>query len=202
MGKLKWILVCGVLMAALSFNVAAAGPKSDTNVFFAEHATPAFSAVLGSLMMSQAGGTELETALSVSNTCAAPSLDLGTGFPTCGVESTGPVWLFCNAQDGSNWAFASSSDLINGLPIGTGLNDLGELEPGGTWTVYLSEVIEAVVGEGAEEVSFVGYCWVVGQNFEAIAGTYVNFLPLAGIQQDFALQSDFSGVPIGMPDGM
>jgi hypothetical protein len=198
MGKVKWILVCGVLMAALSMNVAAAGPKSDTNVFFAAHVTPQFSAVLASLMMSQAGGEELETAISVSNTCAAP--ELGEGLPHCGVESTGPVWLFCNAQDGTNWAFNSSADFVEGAPIGSGLDEEGMLAPGGTFTVFLSEVIEAVVGEGAEEVSFVGYCWVVGQDFEAIAGTYVNFLPLVGIQQDFAMQSDFTGVPI-MPEG-
>jgi hypothetical protein len=151
-------------------------------------------------MMSQAGGEELETAISVSNTCAAP--ELGEGFPVCGVESAGPVWLFCNAQDGTNWAFNSSADFVEGAPIGSGLDEDGMLAPGGTFTVFLSEVIEAVVGEDAEEVSFVGYCWVVGQNFEAIAGTYVNFLPLVGIQQDFAMQSDFTGVPIMMEGGM
>ncbi len=66
------------------------------------------------------------------------------------------------------------------------------LVPGGTFTVFMSQVVEAVTGDSAN-VSFIGYCFVVGQNFEAIAGTYVNFLPLVGIQQDFAMQSDLTG---------
>jgi hypothetical protein len=182
-------------------NVAAAGPKSDTNVFFAEASTPAFSAVLASLMMSQAAGQELETAVSVSNTCAAPPLGAAAdmhesgGFPVCGVESTGPVWLFCYMQSGGSWAFNSSTDFIDGNPIGTGLDAEGKLAPGGTFTFFLSEAVEAVTGDSAN-VSSIGYCYVVGQDFEAIAGTYVNFLPLVGIQQDFAMQDDFTGVPI------
>jgi hypothetical protein len=210
MGKVKWILVCGVLIAALSVNVAAAGPKSDTNVFFSSHVTPAFSAVLASLMMQQAAGEELETALSVSNTCAAPPIgpvvnpldeQVASGFPECGVESTGPVWLFCYNQDGTSWAFNSSVDLIDDVPIGSGLDDDGMLAPGGTFTVFLSEVVEAVTGDSAN-VGFAGYCYVVGQDFEAIAGTYVNFLPLVGVQQDFTMQSDFAGVPIPAADSM
>jgi hypothetical protein len=201
MGKVKLILVCGVIMAALSVNVAAAGPKSDTNVFFSSHVTPAFSAVLANLMMSQAAGEELETAVSVSNTCSIPpiatpaDMHLSGGLPECGVESTGPVWLFCYMQSGGSWAFNSSTDLIGDAPIGTGLDEDGMLAPGGTFTFFLSEAVEAVTGD-SENVSSIGYCYVVGQDFEAIAGTYVNFLPLVGIQQDFAMQSDFTGVPI------
>jgi hypothetical protein len=205
MGKVKWILVCGVLMAALSVNVAAEGPKSDMGVFFAAHSTPAFSAVLGALMGQQSAGEELDTALSVSNTCAAPALgmvpaDAHLNFQECGVESTGPVWLFCYDQGGTSWTFNSSTDLIDDMPIGGGLDEDGMLPPGGTFTVYMSNIVEAVTGDSAN-VSFAGYCFVVGQDFEAIAGTYVNFIPLAGIQQDFALQSDFKGVGI-FTDGM
>lgn len=214
MGKFKWILVCGALMAALSLNVAAAGPKADTNVFFSSHTTPAFSAVLAQLMMQQAAGEELETAISVSNTCALPSiapvptpLDSHiSGFPECGVESTGPVWLFCFDQGGTSWSFNSSDpgtwvdDGEGNLgPVGSGLDEEGNLPAGGTWTAFMSQVVEAVTGDSAN-VSFVGYCYVVGQDFEAIAGTYVNFLPLVGIQQDFAMQADMMGVPIVVED--
>ena len=195
MGKVKWILVCGALVAALSVNVAAAGPKADTNVFFSSHVTPAFSTVLAQLMMQQAAGEELETAISVSNTCASPELGMladAHGFQDCGVESTGPVWLFCYDQGGTSWAFNSSVDLLEDAPIGSGLDEDGLLAPGGTWTVFMSEVVEAVTGD-SENVSFVGYCFAVGQDFEAIAGTYVNFLPLVGIQQDFAMQKDTKG---------
>jgi hypothetical protein len=205
MGKFKWILVCGALMAALSLNVAAAGPKADTNVFFSSHTTPAFSAVLAQLMMQQAAGEELETAISVSNTCAAPDLgmmaDMHENIQECGVEATGPVWLFCYDQGGTSWTFNSSTDLIEDAPIGSGLTEEGMLEPGGTWTVFMSEVVEAVTGD-SENVSFVGYCFAVGQDFEAIAGTYVNFLPLVGIQQDFAMQKDTKGNGIFAEDAM
>ena len=85
MGKVKWILICGALMAALSVNVAAAGPKADTNVFFDMHGTTGWSATMATLVMT-AGAGALDTAISVSNTCATPD---GDGFPMCGVGPDG-----------------------------------------------------------------------------------------------------------------
>jgi hypothetical protein len=163
-------------------------------------------------MMQQAAGEELETAISVSNTCAAPDLgmmaDMHENIQECGVEATGPVWLFCYDQGGGSWIFNSSDpsqfvdDGTGNLgPVGSGLDEDGNLEPGGTWTAFMSQVVEAVTGDSAN-VSFVGYCFAVGQDFEAIAGTYVNFLPLVGIQQDFAMQKDTKGNGIFAEDAM
>jgi hypothetical protein len=187
MGRLKWILVCGALMAALSVNVAAAGPRSDANVFFDSHVTTEFAATLMSLGMAQAGGEELETAVSVSNTMASPFAMMPPGADLSGV-----VWMFCYNQDGTSWVYNSANDLVDGVPIGSGLEEDGTLAAGGTFTVFLSEVINAVAGE---DLRFVGYCYVVGE-FDAIVGSYVNYLPLVGIQQDFVMQDDFAGVPV------
>ena len=96
MGKVKWILVCGALMTALSFNVAAAGPKADTNVFFDMHGTTGWSSTMATLVMAVGSAVEpadghisqdLDTAISVSNTCMTPLDALGLeggGFPECG----------------------------------------------------------------------------------------------------------------------
>lgn len=208
MGKLKWILVCGALVAALSVNAVAAGPKSDTGVFFASHETTGFAAVMATLVMAKGaeattGGdpvVELDTAISVSNTCKAPS---GSGFPMCGVGpdgmsgDVGAVWLICSDNDGDVLTFDSSAVDIE---LGTGFNDVNELEAGGTWTVYFSQVL-AAAGVPVSQQNFIGYCYVVGE-FDAIVGSYVNFINTVDppLQQDFAMQSDMEGADVGVED--
>jgi hypothetical protein len=196
MGKAKWILVCGVVIAALSAS-AVAGQGSDAQVFLSSHETTAFSAVLMSLAISSNGGVDGDTAISVSNTTAVPDVAPFMNFPMAGMDGTGEVWLFCYSQDGTSWAFNSSTDMNADTmaPVGGGLDGMGELAPGGTFTVFLSEVIRAVTG--GQDLDFIGYCYVVG-HFDALTGTYVNLLPLLGTQQDFTMISDFMGVPVLM----
>jgi len=206
MGKLKWILVCGALMAALSVNVAAKGPQADMNVFFDSYETTGYSAVVATLVMAKGAeavpadssalvAEDLDTAISVSNACKVPSG--ASGFPMCGVGpdgmsgDVGAVWLICYEND-SDDVLSFDSSAVTPV-VGTGLNEDGELPAGGTWTVYLSDVLEAV-GVPVADQNFIGYCHVVGE-FDAILGSYVNFINTVDppLQQDFSMQMDMEG---------
>lgn len=221
MGNVKWILVCGVLMAALSVNVAAEGPKSDMGVFFDSHGTTGYAATMATLVMAVGSeiapadghiSQDLDTAISVSNTCKTP---VGEGFPMCGVGpdgmsgDVGAVWLFCYPQGVDDVGVGGppqevltfDSSAVDPV-IGTGLNEDGELEAGGTWTVYFSDVLRAV-GVPTEDQSFIGYCYVVGE-FDAIVGSTVNFINTLDppLQQDFSMQADMEGVDVFVGAGI
>lgn len=189
MGKLKWILICGVVLLAFGVNAAAAR-GSDAQVFLQEEGTSQFSATLASFVTSLATGEQ--TAVSVSNPLATPQVEGVdfTGFPAGG-DTEGPVWAFCyNAiEQGQVYVYNSSVD-----PVGGGLDGDGMLVPGATWTVYVHDIL-ATQGFDPAADNFVGYCYFVGE-FDAIVGTYVNILGSVNSQQSFAMQADFTGVPI------
>ena len=109
-----------------------------------------------------------------------------------GFSCLGAVWLFCEAQDPDVGNLSFDSSGVDPV-IGTGLNEDGELEAGGTWTVFFSEVLTAV-GVALEDQNFIGYCHVVGE-FDAIVGTYANVNTLVDppLLQDFAMQADMEG---------
>ncbi len=189
MGKSKWILICGVLLLAFAVNATAAG-RSDSQVFFQEDATSQYAATLAAFAAEIPSGEQ--TAVSVSNTMATPSISglEFAGFPTGG-DTAGAVWAFCyNSLDGSTWTFNSADN----PDVGTGFDADGMLPAGGTWTAYVHEIL-ATAGFDSTTDSFVGYCYFVG-NFDAIAGTYVNTFTSASSQQAFPMQSDFAGAPI------
>lgn len=188
MVKTKWVLIGAAVLLALGVNAAAAG-RSDSQVFLQEADTTDASAVLAAFVAYVEDGTD--TALSVSNTMGVPEItgvDL-EGFPT-GSDTAGAVWAFCyNQVDGQVYVYNSASDGV----IGAGLDDEGMLPAGGTWTVFISEIL-GQVGFDLQN-RFVGYCYFVGE-FDAIAGTYVNVFQTVASQQSFPMQKDFTGQPI------
>ena len=193
MGKVKWIVLFGVLLMVVSAP-ALAGARTDSRVVLQEDGTTEASATVAGYIASLAvDGTR--TAISISNTLWTPSVEGATisGFPEGG-DTAGPVWAFCYdtlAEDGpAEWVFNSADH----PEVGTGLDANGNLVPGATWLVYNDEMLSAL-GFDPEVDSFAGYCYFVGE-FDAMVGTYINLFELAFGQQAFPLQSDFTGVAI------
>jgi hypothetical protein len=174
MVKTKWVVVCAAVLLLLGVN-AAAGTRSDGQVFLTEADTADASAVLAAYVAYLEDGTD--TALSVSNTLGAPVIE-GVelqGFPTGG-DTEGAVWAFCsNLVDNQMYVYSSSQDGV----VGAGLTEEGMLPAGGTWIVHVSEVLGKIGFDLTER--FVGYCYFVGE-FDS--------------QQAFPMQSDFTGAPI------
>ena len=138
---------------------------------------------------------EISTSISVSNPLAmdvmSPVLFLG-GFVTLG---TIEVYLWDQAA-GDLISFETSDD-----SIGTGLDTDGTLPPGGTWTVLLSDVLDAA---GWVD-NFVGYGWIVA-NFDGVAGTHTVTVFNVGFNQAFhavpAIGQGFhgmAGLPVVVP---
>jgi hypothetical protein len=200
MGKLRWILVISVVLAAFSINAVAG---SDTVAVMNGDATTEASAVL--MAFAVMGDGVGDTAISVSNTLATPTtpipvpLDahLGSGFPM-GSDTEGPVEFYCFDTSGTTpaaWVYNTAD-----FPaVGGGLDADGNLTPGKTLTIFMSEIVAALTG--SEDLVFAGYCYVVG-NFDAMAGTYVNKFEAEGTFQAFAMSSDFTGAGIMGGDGM
>jgi hypothetical protein len=194
MGKFKWILLCGALLIAFSAN-AVAGQGSESKIFFSGHTTSTHSAVLAAFVAVLPDGSD--SSISVSNTMAVPSPASGgivgtqeggtfAGFPVGGGLS-GPVtfYLFPNVGDPLVVSTADNPTL------GNGTDEAGNLNAGGTLTVFASQVLDAAGGDE----TFVGYIYVVGE-FDAIAGTYVNNFVQIQQQQAFPMQEDFDGTAI------
>lgn len=187
MVKTKWVLIGAAVLLALGVNAAAAG-RSDSQVFLQEADTADASAVLAAFVAYIEDGTD--TALSVSNTMGVPEVagvNLA-GFPM-GSDVEGAVWAFCFNQDGEAYVYNSAQDGV----IGAGLSEDGKLPAGGTWTVFISEILGQVGFDLTQR--FLGYCYFAGE-FDAIAGTYVNVFQTVASQQSFPMQKDFTGQPI------
>lgn len=201
MGKVKWILLVGALLALCSGQMMA-GPGSDTRVFFDSHTTTNASAVLMGFA-AQLGGGGARTSLAVSNTTGAPGLE---GLPEGG-DSSGQVWLFCyNTLTVTVEPAAVAASMHEITPIvvqtsaldapdtvGTGLDEDGMLDAGGTWLVFLDEALGAAGFDG----DFVGYCYVIGE-FDAITGFNISSVEGVGAV-GLAMTSDFTGAPVVVP---
>ena len=168
MGKFKWILVAGALLALCSGQMMA-GPGSDTRVFFDEHMTTNASAVLMQFGASLSDGTR--TAIAVSNTTASPAIEDLPGECPDGEEvcvqplagdMVGGVWLVCYNtltvtvepalradmhEGGVEPIVAYSGAFTDPEMVGTGLDENGGLAAGKTWLVFLDEVFAASSGE-------------------------------------------------------
>jgi len=194
MGKFKWILVAGALLALFSGQMMA-GPGSDTRVFFDEHATTNASAVIMGFAASlQTIAPPSRTSLAVSNTMGAPDID---GLPEGG-DTTGPVWLFCyNTLSGVATPTAAVAEpivvntaaIVNPHNVGTGLTSGGMLPAGSTWLVFLDEAFDAI---GYTD-DFVGYCYVVGE-FDALTGFNISSIGTGAV--GLAMTKNFAGVPV------
>jgi hypothetical protein len=200
MGKFKWILVAGALLALFSGQMMAGpGSDTDTRVFFDSHVTTNASAVL---MGFAANLTDMappsRTSMAISNTTGAPGLE---GMPGGG-DTVGAVWLFCYNtlvdDDGPVVEpHAAAEPVVVYTPdltemVGTGLDEDGMLASGRTWLVYLDEALGAVGFEG----DFVGYCYVVGE-FDAITGFNISDIGSGAV--GLAMTSDFTGAPVEVP---
>ncbi|UCF39048.1 MAG: hypothetical protein JSU96_09515, partial [Acidobacteriota bacterium] len=121
----------------------------------------------------------VDSAISVSNVCAAPDVIsplLNTGGP-----NSGRVALYLYNRDGTLTMYVS-----NPASPGNGLNPNGALEPGQTWTVRLAEIIAAAWGVSEKEIEFSGYGWVLSE-FDCLAGTYSNTIFGLGFTQNFEM---------------
>lgn len=194
MRKLKAILFSTLLVVlGLGMNAMASSAKGSSAVTFQENAvTTNQSAVFGTLV-AVLSESNFDTALSVSNVVATPGgmLDGIFGRPTNDDMGTIQFYLF----DQSTGQMSSYETQV-GSP-GHGLNADGTLGPGATYTVLLSELLNAM-GAGPD---FVGYMWVVG-NFDAIQGTYSLTSFDVGFTQNYAFEPTmgsggfFGGIPM------
>lgn len=191
MGKVKWILFAGALLALFSGQMMAGpGSDTDTRVFFDSHVTTNASAVLMGFAADLSGGGA-RTSLAVSNTMGAPGLE---GLPEGG-DMMGQVWLFCYntySEDGEPIVVQTSA-LDAPAMTGLGLDDDGMLAAGGTWLVFLDEALGAV----GFDSDFVGYCYVIGE-FDAITGFNISSVEGIGAV-GLPMTSDFTGAPVVVP---
>lgn len=136
-----------------------------------------------------------DSAINISNCAAAPAevMDyLGDK------RELGTVTVHLWGQDGSHVMHTTGPD-----SPGTGLDENGELPPGGTWTVLLAEIVEAETGIAPDELNWVGYGWV-SANFDCVAGTYNVTIFGLGFTQNFEFLPGmgqggfFGGIPTSM----
>lgn len=191
----KWMLV---VMSIPGVALAAKGEVAKNSLVFTQvETTTSYRAVFAQYLAVIPNEAEpsmsVDSAVSVSNVCAAPEpvsffLDRG---PT--VPKAGAIGLVLYDQDGTILTWVTTSDPT----IGVGLGPDGTLAPGQTWTVRLAEVLEAIGKEG----DFRGYGWVLS-GFDCLAGTYSNTIFGLGFTQSFELVPAmgqggwFGGVPV------
>ena len=160
MNKSRAMLFSAVLLTVAFVGTAMAGTSVS---FMAGAGTGVQSAVLAGYLVNIPNddpSMSITTAISVSNIMMAPAGVTAGGYGD-DHQKMGSLEFYLYNQDGEMEMYETKM----GSP-GAGLNGDGMLEAGGTYTVLLSEILEAA---GADEM-FVGYGWVVA-NFDAVAGT-------------------------------
>ena len=155
MNKSRAMLFTAVLLVVAFGGTATAGTSVS---YMATSHTTEQSAVFGSYLVSLPD-LGFDTAISVSNVLMSPEgTNVAGGYNGYNMAGTLEIYLY---QGGEMMMVETSAD-----SPGTGLTD-GELGPGETYTVLLSELVDG---------DFAGYAWIVG-NFDAIAGTRTVFGP-------------------------
>ena len=179
--------------------VAGSGASgTDTITVLNSETTTSQSAVFAAFL-SSIGDSDVNTAISVSNVLKSPAGSLGDFFDQFG-DTTGVVQFFLCDRDGTPMWYETGP----GSP-GLGLLPNGQLGPGQTYTVLLSEILAEITGQPVDQSEFVGYGWVVG-NFDAIAGTYNVTIFGVGFTQNFELLPGmaqggyFGGVDVFAPN--
>ncbi len=205
MKKSRVILFFTVLVAMALGSSAVAGSGAlgtDTTTLMTTTSTTSQSAVFAAFMSnipSEIVGTDVTTAISVSNVLAAPVGTLGDLFEEYG-DTEGTVEFYLWDRDGTAYTYETSA----GSP-GIGLDADGKLGVGETYTVVLSELLREITGLPAAEIEFNGYGWVIG-NFDAIGGTYNVTIFGVGFTQNFELMPGmgqggyFGGIEVVGPD--
>lgn len=170
-----FFFVAAVTLLALSGSVLAesnSGKASDTIAFSHDSGTAKHRAAFAHFLSTDPDpvgdpAISINTAISISNVCVAPAEVEGLGLLGTRNESGG-VMLFLWRQDGTMIMFDTTTDVDGGGGlVGAGLRDGGVLNPGDTWTVLLSEILDAK----GEDGSFNGFGWALS-TFDCLAGTY------------------------------
>ena len=156
-----------MLFSAVLLTVAMAGTAmaGSSVSFMAGMATSGQRAVFASFLAYVPNmddpSMSIDSAISVSNILGAPDgIDVAGGAYE-GDNTMGTVEIYLYNNDGEMAMYSTDMMTAGG---GTDMN--GMLMPGGTYTVFLHELLMAAGHEGI----FVGYAWIVG-NFDGIAGT-------------------------------
>lgn len=196
----KLVLLFSLTCVVGAVSVRAAGEvpqKQSSSVFLQADASTHYRAVFAQFLAVTSVEPRVDSAISVSNVCAAPddvSFFIGEG------PDRGTVTLVLYDRDGEMFTYTTHSDVV-----GSGLNPDGTLGPGRTWTVRLAEVLAASQGlpESAIE-DFSGYGWVLA-GFDCLAGTYNNTIFGLGFTQAFEMMPAmgqggfFGGIMIPSP---
>lgn len=165
---------------------ASAQQKSLT--FLNQSTTTSQSALLVAFASSIDDGEATSTAISVSNILGVPS---GSGFPE-GQDESGPLSFYLFNNIGTVYTFHTADH----PDIGFGLDLDGNLPPGGTYSVFLHEILQALHPDRVPaDRDFTGYAWIVA-DFDAAAGTYFNSFPLVGVSQSFQMVPVTGGLPV------
>ncbi len=160
MNKSRAMLFSAVLLTVAMAGTVMAGSSVS---FMAGMQTSEQSAVFASFLAyvpNEDPSMMIDSALSVSNITMAPDGIDADQDPYEGDGTMGTVEIYLYGADGM--AMYSTDMMMAGSGTGMG----GMLMSGGTYTVFLSQILMAAGHEGP----FLGYAWIVG-NFDAIAGT-------------------------------
>ncbi len=190
MSKLR-LPVALVFLAFLVFGASAmaaenpAKMSTDSDSTLGVSTTLSQSAVFAAFLSDVNGGADANTAISISNIVIAPPKISGISTPDLN-DTQGPITGYFYGNDGSSYVYKTSDNPT----VGSGLDEAGELGPGGTWAVFMSELLGTM---GVE--NFIGFGWFVA-DFDAVAGTYTNFF--TGISAGFGAQMvpTQGGIPV------
>ena len=166
MNKSRAMLFSAVLLTVAMGGTAMAGNSVS---FMAGPGTTNQSAVFASFLAyvpnMENPAMVIDSAISVSNILGAPDnlmYIVQGGAGEGGSTMMGTVEIYLYGMGGAEPIIYSTDMMMAGQ--GTGMD--GMLMPGGTYTVFLSEILM----EAGHEGHFLGYAWIVG-NFDGIAGT-------------------------------
>ncbi len=182
MTKLRSIVCFSTLaILALGVNAQAGGDAvAFGNLESTTSQSAVFAAFLAWLPNEEQPNFSADTAISVSNILGAPPGDLGDVYDAYG-DRHGTIEFFLWNRDGTPMWYETSAD-----SPGSGLDELGYLQPCRTYTVRLAEILSKITGLPEVDNEFTGYGWVIG-NFDAIAGTYNVTIFGLGFTQNFEL---------------
>lgn len=195
MGRMKSAsFFAAVFLLAFGTNAAAQGAQDESSITLLNGVgTAGQSAVLAAYVVSIDDGRAARTGMSVSNILGVPA---GSGFPS-GENETGSIWVYLFNSIGTVYVFHTSDH----PDVGSGLDLDGKLAPGGTWTVNLFEILQALHPDRQPaDRDFAGYAWIVA-DYDAVAGTYFNSFPLEGVSQAFQMQPTLGGIPVVVENG-
>ncbi len=198
-------VLLGAAVAAGGLAQDGPAPSSGSITMFDQAATARQRAVFA-VFIASIPAASFDTTFSLTNTLAGPP-GIQETFDQRFHDLVGTIEFFLWDEFGHLLTYETQM----GSP-GAGLNDEGQLEPGRTYRVLLSEILaEAGYPQRAMELghseNFIGYGWIVA-NFDGVQGT-ANVTDFSTFNQSIVLQPDLgttfwdfdanAGVPIIPP---